>query len=189
MPLTADDLQPSDTALNCIRDGWFVEDCAFTAKLDKTITSVEDGTPTWQELYSSNMAVGQRFCVKVDKVLCSGKSNFQVTKTLCVQSTLCASPHFMSCHVLASRTPQDIVVFQSSHYGVCLSLDGCMQATELDECAYQEMIAHIPLFSCRSPAKKVLIIGGGDGGVLREVLRHSSVESVTQCEIDEMVSQ
>ena len=50
------------------------------------------------------------------------------------------------------------------------------------------MITHIPMFSCRSEPKKVLIIGGGDGGVLREVLKHPSVESVHQCEIDELVS-
>lgn len=165
MPLTIDDLEPSDTALNCIRDGWFVEDCAFTAKLSKTLASAPSASnqeggesSTWQELYSSDMAVGQRFCIKVEEVLCSGKSKFQ-----------------------------DIVVFKSTHYGVCLSLDGCMQATELDECAYQEMIAHIPLFSCHSAPKKVLIIGGGDGGVLREVLKHPSVECVHQCEIDELV--
>ena len=81
------------------------------------------------------------------------------------------------------------MVFKSSHYGVCLSLDGCIQATELDECAYQEMITHIPLFACTAEPRKVLIIGGGDGGVLREVLKHPSVESVHQCEIDELVSE
>lgn len=47
------------------------------------------------------------------------------------------------------------------------------------------MIAHIPLFAHPNP-KKVLIIGGGDGGVLREVLKHSCVESVTHCEIDQV---
>lgn len=81
MPLTADDLEPSDTALNCIRDGWFVEDCAFTAKLSKTLasSSEDSAAPSWQELYSSDMAVGQKFCVKVEEVLCSGKSKFQVS--------------------------------------------------------------------------------------------------------------
>jgi hypothetical protein len=94
MPLTADDLEPSDTALNCIRDGWFVEDCAFTAKLSKTLSSGTGGDsgPSWQELYSSDMAVGQKFCIKVEEVLCHGKSKFQVsvysvtharTNTLC----------------------------------------------------------------------------------------------------------
>lgn len=80
-------------------------------------------------------------------------------------------------------------MFRSSHYGVCLALDGYIQATELDECAYQEMIAHIPLMACRTEPKRVLIVGGGDGGVLREVLKHSSVECVHQCEIDELVRE
>lgn len=87
MPLTADDLEPSETALNCIRDGWFVEDCAFTAKLSKTLAAssnqTDNGTSaTWQDLYSSDMAVGQRFCIKVEEVLCSGKSKFQVSTLL-----------------------------------------------------------------------------------------------------------
>jgi hypothetical protein len=87
MPLTADDLEPSDTALNCIRDGWFVEDCAFTAKLSKTLASSAGGeTPSWQELYSSDMAVGQRFCIKVDEILCSGKSKFQVLAVFVVNT-------------------------------------------------------------------------------------------------------
>ena len=67
-----------------------------------------------------------------------------------------------------------------------LVLDGCIQVTERDEFAYQEMIAHIPLFANKNP-KSVLIIGGGDGGVLREVLKHSSVETVYMVEIDRMV--
>lgn len=65
-------------------------------------------------------------------------------------------------------------------------LDGIIQCTERDEFAYQEMLAHLSMFSHPNP-KKVLIIGGGDGGVLREVLKHECVESVHMCEIDEMV--
>ncbi|MFS8029446.1 Spermidine synthase [Helianthus anomalus] len=67
-----------------------------------------------------------------------------------------------------------------------LVLDGVIQLTERDECAYQEMINHLPLCSIPNP-KKVLVIGGGDGGVLREVARHSSVEHIDICEIDKMV--
>ncbi|KAK9707366.1 hypothetical protein RND81_07G192700 [Saponaria officinalis] len=78
------------------------------------------------------------------------------------------------------------MVFQSSTYGKVLVLDGVIQLTERDECAYQEMISHLPLCSIPNP-KKVLVIGGGDGGVLREVARHSSVEHIDICEIDEMV--
>jgi len=81
---------------------------------------------------------------------------------------------------------QDVMVFQSSTYGKVLVLDGVIQLTERDECAYQEMITHLPLCSIPNP-KKVLVIGGGDGGVLREVARHSSVEQIDICEIDKMV--
>ncbi|ERN05918.1 hypothetical protein AMTR_s00006p00268590 [Amborella trichopoda] len=81
---------------------------------------------------------------------------------------------------------QDIMVFQSSTYGKVLVLDGVIQCTERDEFAYQEMITHLPLCSIPNP-KKVLVIGGGDGGVLREVSRHASVEQIDICEIDAMV--
>ncbi|KAL0327250.1 UNVERIFIED_CONTAM: Spermidine synthase [Sesamum angustifolium] len=77
-------------------------------------------------------------------------------------------------------------MFLSSTYGKVLVLDGVIQLTERDECAYQEMITHLPLCSIPNP-KKVLVIGGGDGGVLREVSRHSSVEKIDICEIDKMV--
>ncbi|XP_070330381.1 spermidine synthase [Odocoileus virginianus] len=83
---------------------------------------------------------------------------------------------------------QDILVFRSKSYGNVLVLDGVIQCTERDEFSYQEMIANLPLCSHPNP-RKVLIIGGGDGGVLREVVKHSSVESVVQCEIDEDVIQ
>ncbi|XP_041013900.1 spermine synthase-like isoform X2 [Juglans microcarpa x Juglans regia] len=75
---------------------------------------------------------------------------------------------------------------ESSTYGKVLVLDGIVQLTEKDECAYQEMIAHLPLCSIPSP-KTVLVVGGGDGGVLREISRHSSVEQIDICEIDKMV--
>eukprot|EP00617_Octactis_speculum_P016899 CAMPEP_0185754106 /NCGR_PEP_ID=MMETSP1174-20130828/12760_1 /TAXON_ID=35687 /ORGANISM="Dictyocha speculum, Strain CCMP1381" /LENGTH=313 /DNA_ID=CAMNT_0028432183 /DNA_START=42 /DNA_END=983 /DNA_ORIENTATION=+ len=81
---------------------------------------------------------------------------------------------------------QDILVFESSNYGRVLVLDGVIQLTERDEFAYQEMIVHIPMFAHQNP-KHILIVGGGDGGVLREVVRHSCVERIDMCEIDEMV--
>ncbi|KIH59619.1 spermidine synthase [Ancylostoma duodenale] len=71
-------------------------------------------------------------------------------------------------------------------YGNVLVLDGIIQATERDEFSYQEMLAHLPMFAHPNP-KKVLIIGGGDGGILREVLKHPEVEHVTMCEIDRVV--
>ncbi|XP_076019591.1 spermidine synthase [Genypterus blacodes] len=81
---------------------------------------------------------------------------------------------------------QDVMVFKSKTYGNVLVLDGVIQCTERDEFAYQEMIANLPV-CCHPSPKKVLIIGGGDGGVLREVVKHPLVESVVQCEIDEDV--
>jgi spermidine synthase len=81
---------------------------------------------------------------------------------------------------------QDILVFESESHGNVLVLDGVIQVTERDEFSYQEMIAHIPLFAHPNP-KKVLVIGGGDGGVLREVAKHPGVEEIFECEIDEGV--
>ncbi|OWB68104.1 hypothetical protein B5S30_g3476 [[Candida] boidinii] len=81
---------------------------------------------------------------------------------------------------------QDILVFESTDYGNVLVLDGVIQATERDEFAYQEMIAHLGLFNHASP-KKVLVIGGGDGGVLREIVKHDCVEEAILCDIDEGV--
>ncbi|KAG7339060.1 spermidine synthase [Nitzschia inconspicua] len=81
---------------------------------------------------------------------------------------------------------QDILVFESESHGTVLVLDGVIQVSERDEFSYQEMIAHIPLFAHPNP-KKVLVIGGGDGGVLREVARHVGVEEIVECEIDEGV--
>lgn len=65
-------------------------------------------------------------------------------------------------------------------------LDNAIQCTDKDEFSYQEMITFLPLNSHPCP-KKVLIIGGGDGGVGREVLKHPMVQEVVQCEIDEAV--
>ncbi|KAL9272677.1 Spermine synthase-like protein [Drosera capensis] len=81
---------------------------------------------------------------------------------------------------------QEVLVFESTSYGKVLALDGIVQLTEKDECAYQEMITHLPLCSIESP-QNVLVVGGGDGGVLREISRHKSVELIEICEIDEMV--
>ncbi|ODQ80188.1 hypothetical protein BABINDRAFT_7660 [Babjeviella inositovora NRRL Y-12698] len=81
---------------------------------------------------------------------------------------------------------QDILVFESTDYGNVLVLDGIVQVSERDEFSYQEMISHLPLFAHSNP-KRVLVIGGGDGGVLREVVKHDSVEEATLVEIDEGV--
>jgi spermidine synthase len=78
---------------------------------------------------------------------------------------------------------QDIVVFESESHGRVLVLDGAIQITEGDEFVYQEMLTHVPLLA-HGNAKRVLIIGAGDGGVLRRVLEHSTVEKAVMCEID-----
>jgi spermidine synthase len=81
---------------------------------------------------------------------------------------------------------QDIMVFKSATYGNVLVLDGAIQLTERDEFAYQEMCAHIAMCAHPHP-KKVVVIGGGDGGVLRELAKHDTVEEITICEIDKAV--
>jgi len=105
----------------------------------------------------SEMWKGQAFSIEVEKVLFSGKSKFQ-----------------------------DVLVLDTKYYGNALVLDGAIQCTEKDEFPYQEMITFLPLTAHPCP-RRVLIIGGGDGGVAREVAKYPTVESIVQCEIDEMV--
>ncbi|KAI5954330.1 SPE4 [Candida jiufengensis] len=84
---------------------------------------------------------------------------------------------------------QDILIFKSKFFGNVLILNGIIQCTEKDEFAYQELITHVPIMSHPNP-KKVLVIGGGDCGVIRELIKHvedGTVESITMVEIDDMV--
>jgi spermidine synthase len=78
---------------------------------------------------------------------------------------------------------QEIVVFDSFTHGRVMLLDGVVQITERDEFVYQEMLAHVPLLA-HGAAARVLIIGAGDGGVLRRVLQHRTVARVVMVEID-----
>ena len=78
---------------------------------------------------------------------------------------------------------QDIMVFESHTHGRVMLLDGVVQITEMDEFVYQEMIVHVPLLA-HGDAKRVLIIGAGDGGVLKRVLQHRTVEQAVMVEID-----
>ncbi|WP_206484979.1 polyamine aminopropyltransferase [Thalassotalea sp. G2M2-11] len=94
---------------------------------------------------------------KVEKVLFSGKSEFQT-----------------------------VDVVETKGHGKMLLNDGLVMVTERDEFAYHDMISHVPLFVHPAP-KNVLVIGGGDGGTAREVIRHQSVEKCTMVEIDGMV--
>ncbi|KAH7557780.1 hypothetical protein JRO89_XS11G0219500 [Xanthoceras sorbifolium] len=116
------------------------------------------GHNSGKQIYFNNpMWPGEAHSLKVKNILFKGKSEYQ-----------------------------EVLVFESEAYGKVLVLDGIVQLTEKDECAYQEMIAHLPLCSIPSP-KTVLVVGGGDGGVLREISRHGSVELIDICEIDNMV--
>lgn len=81
---------------------------------------------------------------------------------------------------------QQLLIFENQQWGRVMALDGVIQTTERDEFVYHEMLTHVPMFAHANP-KSVLIIGGGDGGILREVTRHSSVERITQVEIDAQV--
>lgn len=78
---------------------------------------------------------------------------------------------------------QDIVIVETESHGRVLVLDGVVQITEGDEFVYQEMLAHVPLIA-HGAARRVLIIGAGDGGVLRRVLQHRGVERAVMVEID-----
>jgi spermidine synthase len=81
---------------------------------------------------------------------------------------------------------QEIVVFENPFFGRVLVLDGVVQITERDEFFYHEMLVHVVMHSHPDP-KRVVVIGGGDGGTVREVLKHKSVEKVYFVEIDEDV--
>ena len=98
-----------------------------------------------------------KFSIRVDRQLFTGQSEFQ-----------------------------RIDVFESKEFGRFLTLDGYMMLTEKDEFIYHEMMVHVPM-AVHPAAKSVLVIGAGDGGVLRELTRYSSVERIDLVEIDELV--
>ncbi|RVW52837.1 Spermidine synthase 2 [Vitis vinifera] len=100
---------------------------------------------------------GEAHVYKVEKVLFRGKSEYQ-----------------------------ELFIFESATSGKIVILDGYLQLSEKDEFVYQEMLTHLALCSIPNP-KKVLLVGGGDGGILREASRHSSLEQIDICEIDKMV--
>lgn len=81
---------------------------------------------------------------------------------------------------------QEIGIMDSEKLGKVLVIDGITMLTEFDEFAYHEMIAHVPLLVHRGP-RNVLVIGGGDGGTVREIVKHPGVEKVHVCEIDRAV--
>eukprot|EP00099_Drosophila_melanogaster_P006067 NP_001247005.1 spermidine synthase, isoform C [Drosophila melanogaster] len=111
----------------------------------------------WFSELQADLWPGQSFSLKVKEVIHKEKSRFQ-----------------------------DIQIVETETYGRCLILDGIIQCTARDEFSYQEMISFLPLCAHPNP-KKVLIVGGGDGGVAREVVKHPLVEEVHQVEIDDRV--
>ncbi|MCT2538274.1 polyamine aminopropyltransferase [Aquibacillus koreensis] len=78
---------------------------------------------------------------------------------------------------------QQLDMIETEEWGNMLVLDGMVMTTQKDEFVYHEMVAHVPLYTHPNP-KHVLVVGGGDGGVIREVLKHKSVEKATLVEID-----
>jgi spermidine synthase len=81
---------------------------------------------------------------------------------------------------------QRLIIFRNATFGRVMALDGIVQTTEKDEFIYHEMLAHVPILG-HGAVKRVLIVGGGDGGMLREVVKHTGVEAITQVEIDQGV--
>ena len=107
--------------------------------------------------FSENHTPNVQISIRVDKQLYSGKSEFQ-----------------------------RIDVFESPEFGRFLTLDGYMMLTEKDEFIYHEMITHVPM-AVHPNVKKVLVIGAGDGGVVRELVRYHDIEHIDMVEIDPLV--
>ncbi|MGE4357586.1 MAG: polyamine aminopropyltransferase, partial [Candidatus Omnitrophota bacterium] len=94
---------------------------------------------------------------------------------------------FVQREILKKRTKfQEIFIFSTPGFGKMLALDGIIQFSQLDEAIYHETMAHTALLTHSSP-RRVLIIGGGDGGVLREVCRYKELKEIHMVEIDEEV--
>ena len=107
--------------------------------------------------YTEQQTDEVRFSIKVKQHLYTGKSEFQ-----------------------------DVDVFESEEFGKFLTLDGLMMVTEKDECIYHDMITHVAM-ATNPNIKKVLVIGGGDGGTVRELTRYSHIEKIDMVEIDKLV--
>ncbi len=89
--------------------------------------------------------------------------------------------------VFHEKSPyQTVEIFDTFEYGKMLTVDNMVMCSEKDEKAYHEMIIHVPMI-VQPDIKDVLVIGGGDGGSVREILKHPQVESITMVEIDEAV--
>jgi len=107
--------------------------------------------------YTEEHTKNVRFSIKVDEQLVSVKSDFQ-----------------------------RIDIFESQEFGRFLTLDGFMMLTEKDEFIYHEMITHVPM-AVNPKAKKILVIGAGDGGTVRELVKYEHIKRIDMVEIDKMV--
>ncbi|BCK00010.1 polyamine aminopropyltransferase [Anaerocolumna chitinilytica] len=107
--------------------------------------------------YTENHTEEARFSIKIDKQLVSLQSDFQ-----------------------------RIDIFESKEFGRILTLDGCLMVTEKDEFIYHDMITHVPM-AVNPEIRKILVIGAGDGGTIRELLRYETIEHIDMVEIDEDV--
>ncbi len=107
--------------------------------------------------YSEQHTEHVRFSLKVKKELFNQKSDFQ-----------------------------HVTIFDTNDFGRVLALDGCLMVTEKDEFIYHDMIVHVPM-ATNLDIKKVLVIGAGDGGTIRELTRYESIEHIDMVEIDSMV--
>jgi len=107
--------------------------------------------------YTENHSKEARFSIKVEKQLYSGKSDFQ-----------------------------RIDVFETNEFGKFFTLDGLVMITEKDEFIYHDMIVHVPM-ATNPGIRKVLVIGAGDGGTVRELVRYKSIEKIDMVEIDKLV--
>lgn len=78
---------------------------------------------------------------------------------------------------------QDLLIFKNTQFGRIMSIDNIVQTTEHDEFIYHEMIVHVPCIA-HGNVKNILIIGGGDGAALREIIKYNDIQSITMVEID-----
>ena len=107
--------------------------------------------------YTEEHTKNVRLSIRVEEQLFSGKSEFQ-----------------------------QVDVFTSAEFGRFLTIDGLMMATEKDEFIYHDMIAHVPM-ATNPGIRRALVIGGGDGGSVRELCRYATIEHIDMVEIDQMV--
>jgi spermidine synthase len=159
-----------------------VRTCRWRRLLDRRGSSLFDGS------FSKNLLPGVSRACFLSAAILGG----QPAMTRWVEETL--HDHFRfrfkadEVFFESQTEHQHLIIFHNQTFGRVMLLDGVIQVTEADEYVYHETMSHFALFALGAERpRKVLIIGGGDGGVLREVLRHEAVEKAVLCEIDRSV--